>query len=86
MLARSKFNTIVYIYFEDVWILYIAIFQMQTYRTTNPNSKKLIELNIVEQVGKIKISVQDFGVGIAKEQINEIIKPLYRGGAAQETN
>ena len=50
------------------------------------NSKKLIELNIVEQVGKIKISVQDFGVGIAKEQINEIIKPLYRGGAAQETN
>ena len=72
--------------FIDPYKMSLAIKNLIDNALKYGNSKKLIELNIVEQVGKIKISVQDFGVGIAKEQINEIIKPLYRGGAAQETN
>jgi len=50
----------------------------------NPN--KLIELSVYNKNNKIEICVQDFGVGIKEEQINKIIKPLYRGRAAKEKN
>jgi len=48
----------------------------------NPN--KLIELIIKINHNTIELVVKDFGKGISKEQINEIIKPLYRGRAAKE--
>ena len=48
--------------------------------------KKLIELTVYNKNKSIEICVQDFGEGIKKEQINEIIKPLYRGRAAKEKN
>ena len=50
----------------------------------DPN--KLIELSVYNKNNTIEICVQDFGVGIKKEQINKIIKPLYRGRAAKEKN
>ena len=50
------------------------------------NPKKLIELTVYNKNKSIEICVQDFGEGIKKEQINEIIKPLYRGRAAKEKN
>ena len=40
---------------------------------------------ILENFNKIiKITVQDYGTGISREQIEEIVKPLYRGQSAQE--
>ena len=48
------------------------------------DSNKLIELSFIEEKNKIKISVKDFGMGILKEQINEISKPLYRGSVAKQ--
>ncbi len=50
------------------------------------SQEKLIELTVYNQGKSIEICVQDFGKGIKKEQITEIIKPLYRGRAAKEKN
>jgi len=49
-------------------------------------SNQLIELSINNSDKELEIAVTDFGAGIAKEQVDEIIKPLYRGRAAEEKN
>ena len=49
-------------------------------------SNQLIELSINNSDKELEIAVTDFGTGIAKEQIDEITKPLYRGRAAEEKN
>ena len=49
-------------------------------------SNQLIELTINNSDKELEIAVTDFGAGIAKEQIDEITKPLYRGRAAEEKN
>ena len=49
-------------------------------------SNQLIELSINNSDKELEIAVTDFGAGIAKEQVDEITKPLYRGRAAEGKN
>ena len=44
----------------------------------------LIELIITEDQNNVYFTVKDFGIGMHKEQIKKIIKPLYRGRTAKE--
>ena len=44
----------------------------------------LIELIITEDQNSVYFTVKDFGIGMHKEQIKKIIKPLYRGRTAKE--
>ena len=46
--------------------------------------KGMIELIITEDQNSIYFTIKDFGVGMHKEQIKKIIKPLYRGRTAKE--
>ena len=50
----------------------------------DPN--QLIELSVNSGDTDLEIAVKDFGKGVAKEQIDEITKPLYRGSASKEKN
>ena len=45
---------------------------------------RLIELSVIEKNERIKIQVEDFGNGIDKNQLEKVIKPLYRGRSAKE--
>ena len=42
------------------------------------------ELIITEDQNSIYFTIKDFGIGMHKEQIKKIIKPLYRGRTAKE--
>ena len=47
-------------------------------------TQKLIELHVKQLLTTLEIIVEDFGEGIEKNELQKIIKPLYRGHAAKE--
>ena len=48
------------------------------------SSEKRTQMIISLEKSYVSIQVRDFGVGITKEQIKKITKPLYRGSVAKE--
>ena len=81
IIKNSDLNTVIV---ADPYKLSLAIKNLIDNALKYGNPNKLIELTVYNQKNTIEICVQDFGKGIKKEHINEIIKPLYRGRAAKE--
>ena len=84
-LTIKKYNkrTIIFV---DQYKMSLAIKNLIDNALKYGNPNQLIELEIKQTESMIKICVTDFGQGISEEQIQEIIKPLYRGSAASEQN
>ena len=72
--------------FVDNYKMTLAIKNLIDNALKYSDPDKLVELSINEHEKSIEVCVKDFGAGITKEQINKIIKPLYRGRAAKEKN
>ena len=79
-----EMNVVAQTVFVDKYRICLALKNLIDNALKYTDSTKLVQLIISEDDEFIYCSVQDFGRGIPKEQIQKIIKPLYRGRAAKE--
>ncbi|MEW6994632.1 ATP-binding protein [Colwelliaceae bacterium MEBiC 14330] len=64
---------------------YLTVMMSNLLQNAYQYCDKQIEVSIAEQNNKVVIIVSDDGIGIAKEQREQILKPFIRGGAKTNT-
>jgi signal transduction histidine kinase len=72
----------------DQQLMYNALYNLidNACKFSKPGGQVLVDLKKITENGRIVLLIKDEGIGIDKDQVDHIFKPLYRGTNAHEVD